>query len=175
MNDYVTKPVSAQALAEALAKWLPGEETARLTAAYARPITAARVAVEPATAEEPETPLFDLSGMLARLMDDEDLARSVVHGFLEDIPRQIEALGRYLDAGDAEGAADQAHKLKGASANVGGESLREAAFEIEKAATAGRLAEALASLPDLESRFARLKQAMQDFADEKRPARSGKS
>ena len=175
MNGYVTKPVSPQALAEALAKWLPGEGTARLADAYAGLVAKARAKVEPATAEEPEAPVFDLSGMLARLMDDEDLARSVVHGFIEDVPRQIEALRRYLDAGDAGSAADQAHNLKGASANVGGESLRAAAFQIEKAATAGSIADALARLPELESRFARLKQAMQDFADENRPAPSGKS
>jgi HPt (histidine-containing phosphotransfer) domain-containing protein len=65
--------------------------------------------------------------------------------------------------------------MKGAAANVGGESLRAAAFEIEKAAAAGQLADALTRLPDLESRFARLKQAMQDFADEKRPAPSAQS
>ena len=151
MNDYVTKPVSPQALAEALTRWLPGEDAAR-----------------PTDADEPETVVFDRAGVVTRLMDDEDLARTMVDGFLEDIPRQIEALRSYLDAGDADGAVRQAHTIKGASANVGGEALRAAALEMEKAAQAGDLAAAMTRMPALESRFARLKVAMQDFVDEKR-------
>jgi HPt (histidine-containing phosphotransfer) domain-containing protein len=113
--------------------------------------------------------------MLARLMDDEDLARAVVGGFLEDMPRQIDSLRSYLDAGDAEGAVRQAHTIKGASANVGGERLRAAAFEMEKSARAGNLEEVTSRLPDLESRFARLKEAMRDFADGKNPSTSDQS
>ena len=165
MNDYVTKPVSPQALAEALTRWLPGED-ARPTSKSAESKAAAEVAAPPAT-DDPETPVFDRAGMLTRLMDDEDLARTVVESFLEDIPRQIESLRSYLAAGDAEGALRQAHTIKGASANVGGESLRAAALEMEKAAKAGDLADVMARLPDLESRFARLKESMQDFLDEK--------
>jgi HPt (histidine-containing phosphotransfer) domain-containing protein len=102
-------------------------------------------------------------------MDDEDLARTVVVGFLDDLPRQIEGLRRYLDADDAEGAARQLHTIKGASATVGGESLQAAASEMEKAAMAGDLADVKARLPQLESRFARLGEAMRDFTDENRP------
>ena len=182
MNDYVTKPVSPQALAEALARWLPGEDAARPTKPTAgskatapdaaAPAAAAPAAAAPAAADAAETPVFDRAGLLTRLMDDEDLARAVVDGFLEDIPRQIEALRTYLDAGDIEGSVRQAHTIKGASANVGGESLRAAAFEMEKAAKAGDFADAMARLPDLESRFARLKESMQDFLDDKGPGSS---
>ena len=75
-------------------------------------------------------------------MNDEDLARVVTESFLDDIPRQIEALRGYLDAWDAPGAERQAHTIKGASANVGGEALRALAFEMEKAGKAGDLGSA---------------------------------
>ncbi|HEY5529056.1 MAG TPA: response regulator, partial [Thermoleophilia bacterium] len=177
MNDYVTKPVSPQALAEALARWLPSEDTARPTAVSAAPevavlAKAAPAAAEPADADEPETVVFDRAGVVARMMDDEDLARTVVEGFLEDIPRQIEVLRRCLDTGDAEGATRQAHTIKGASANVGGEALRAVALEMEKAGQVGDLAAAMTHMPDLVSRFARLKVAMQDFVDEQGPGPS---
>jgi PAS domain S-box-containing protein len=168
MSDYVSKPVSPQALAEALGRWLPGVDAMRPADASAEPEATATGADEAATADEPETLAFDRSGLLARLMGDEDLALTVVDGFLEDIPRQIEALRRYLDAGDIEGAVLQAHTIKGASANVGGESVRAAAIEMEEAAHAGDLAAVRSRLPDLESRFARLKEAMQVFVHEKR-------
>jgi HPt (histidine-containing phosphotransfer) domain-containing protein len=133
---------------------------------------AAPAAAEPADADEPETVVFDRAGVVTRLMDDEDLARTVVEGFLEDIPRQIEALRGYLDAGDADGSVRQAHTIKGASANVGGEALRAVALEMEKAAQAGDFAAAMTHMPDLESRFAQLEIAMQDFVDEQKPGPS---
>ena len=95
-----------------------------------------------------------------RLMEDEDLARAVTEGFLEDIPRQIEALRGYLEAGDAPGAERQAHTIKGASANVGGEALRAVAFEMEKAARAGDVSAAGGHMAELDAQFDRLKEAM---------------
>ena len=164
MDDYVTKPVSPQSLAEALDRWLPREDTARPAHAPTGPEAAA-----PAAAGDHEAPVFDRAGMLARLMGDEDLARTVVNGFLEDVPRQIEALRSYLGAGDVAGAFRQAHTMKGASANVGGEALRAAALEMEKAGRAGDLEAVAARLPDIESQFARLKEAMHDFTDPRGP------
>ncbi len=87
MNDYVSKPVSPQALAEALDRWLPRDVDVPKAPAPAGPGAAG-----PASAAGAEAPVFDKAGMMDRLMDDEDLARTVVDGFLEDIPRQIEAL-----------------------------------------------------------------------------------
>jgi PAS domain S-box-containing protein len=169
MNDYVTKPVSPQALAEALGRWLPAENATGPTDASDKPAAPANAAAAPAAATEPEAQVFNRSGLLARLMDDEELARTVAVGFLDDLPRQIEALRRMLDADDAESATRQLHTIKGASATVGGESLQAAASEMERAAIAGDLADVKARLPQLESRFARLREAMRDFTDEKRP------
>ena len=101
-------------------------------------------------------------------MDDEDLARSVAIGFLEDMPRQIEALRRYLESSDGEGTVRQAHTIKGASASVGGAALRVIAVEMEKAAGAGDLAFVIGHLSDLDAGFARLSEAMQAFVDEKK-------
>jgi CheY-like chemotaxis protein/HPt (histidine-containing phosphotransfer) domain-containing protein len=158
MNDYVSKPISPQALAEALDKWLPQEVAAAPKQAAGKPGEAARVA-----AAESEAPVFDKAGMIARMMDDEDLARTVVGGFLGDIPRQIKALQDFLKTGDVPGAERQAHTIKGASANVGGEALRAVAFEMEKAAKAGDLESVAARLPELDNHFARLKESMSDF------------
>jgi two-component system sensor histidine kinase/response regulator len=97
-------------------------------------------------------------------MDDEDLARTVIEAFLDDVPKQIEALRGYLKTGDAPGAERQAHTIKGASANLGGEALRAVAFGMEKAAKAGDLEYVTARLPELEKQFARLKGEMNEFA-----------
>ena len=93
-------------------------------------------------------------------MHDEDLAKGITKTFLDDTSRQIETMRRHLDVPDAESFANLAHSIKGASANVGGEALRALAFEVEKAARAGDLISAAYRMDDLESEFARLKDAM---------------
>jgi HPt (histidine-containing phosphotransfer) domain-containing protein len=111
--------------------------------------------------------------MLARLMDDEDLAAAVMAGFLSEMPSEIESLRRYIEAGDAVAARRQAHSIKGASANVGGEALRRVAYEAEEAGQAGDLAAIMARIPELESQFALLKEAMTSTAIDGRGAQPG--
>ena len=155
MSDYVAKPVSPRALAEVLDRWLPRGPAA--TKGPAPEVTGGAASV---LAREPETPVFDRPGMMARVMDDEDLAKEILAAFLEDIPPQIAALRQCLESGDAAGAGAQAHTIKGASATVGGERLRAVAFEIEKAGKAGDLGAAGAHLADLDAQFDRLRQEL---------------
>jgi PAS domain S-box-containing protein len=152
MNDYVSKPVSQRALAEVLARWLPKKNDASGMLQAGKTPPPVPHAASPV--------VFDRAGMLERLMQDEDLARVVTESFLEDIPRQIQALRGYLDAWEAPGAERQAHTIKGASAAVGGEALRALAFEMEKAGQAGDLGAMAARMDDLEREFVRLKEAM---------------
>jgi PAS domain S-box-containing protein len=154
MDDYVTKPISPQTLADALDRWLPREESLQPAPIGAEPATVAQ-----AVAAAP-LPSFDRAGLMERLMGDDELASIVIDGFLEDAPKLILALGACLRAGDAPGAMRQAHTIKGASATVGGEALRAVAGEIERDATAGDLASAGDRLEDLESAFDRLREAM---------------
>jgi HPt (histidine-containing phosphotransfer) domain-containing protein len=150
-EKYVSKPVSAQALAEVPPRRLPkkNDESGLKPKETPPPVLAPISAV-----------VFDRAGMLERLMNDADLARVVTETFLDDIPRQIEALRGFLDAWDAPGAERQAHSIRGASSNVGGEALRALAFEMEKAGKAGDLGAVRARMDDLERGFARLKEAM---------------
>jgi len=159
MNDYIIKPVDPRALAEALEKWLPKEKA---TITDQAPEVSETASV---SAQEPEAPVFDKAGMMARMMDDEELARAVIEAFLGDVPKQIAALRGYLDAGEAASAVRQTHTIKGASANLGGEALRAVAFEMEKAAKAGHLEYVKAHLPELENQFIRLKQAMEQHCN----------
>jgi PAS domain S-box-containing protein len=155
MNDYVTKPVSPRLLAEALDKWLPQGSAATMDRVPVVPAGAASL-----PAQESVAPVFDRAGMMSRLMNDEDLAKEILAAFLEDIPRQIAALRSYLESGDARGAERQAHNLKGAAATVGGERLRDVAFEMEKAGKAGDLSAAAGHLAGLDAQFDRLKQEL---------------
>jgi CheY-like chemotaxis protein/HPt (histidine-containing phosphotransfer) domain-containing protein len=136
MDDYVSKPVAPQALAEVMNRWLPKEIA------------------------HPSSLVFDRTGLLERLMGDADLAALVLAEFLTDIPLQIRALMEYLDAGNAPGAERQAHTIKGASASVGGEAVRALAFQMEGAAKTGDLAAVRARMPELGTQFDQLKEAI---------------
>ena len=148
MNDYISKPVSPQALVDAMNAWLPPDT----------PDTRSDLSASEA---EPEASILDRSGLIARLMYDEALADRILARFLETTPQQIESLKRSLDSGDAPTAKRIAHAIKGAASNVGAERLRWAAFELERAAQAGDLNAAASRLAELQSQFARLKEAIQ--------------
>ncbi len=163
MNDYVSKPVSPKVLAETLERWLPREIEAPAEHGPGKPGTNV-----PASTGETGAVVFDKAGMMARLMDDEDLARMVVSSFLQDIPRQIEVLKDFLKAGDGVRVERQAHTIKGASANVGGDALREVAFEMEQMTRSGDFDAVRKHVSDLESQFDLLKGAMCVFLDDGR-------
>ena len=148
MNDFLSKPVEIEQLAEVLAKWIPAPER-----------RGAASTTEPATPEV-EPAVFDAEALLNRLMGDRQLAGSIVHGFLEYVPSQLEDLRKRLVERDAAGARLQAHALKGSAANVSAGSLRVVALRMEQAAEAGKLdrLDGLLSCAALE--FARLKSAL---------------
>jgi PAS domain S-box-containing protein len=143
MNDYLTKPISPPSLLGVLQRWLPP---------YG------------ARAAEPRPPVFDRAGMMARLLGDDQLAAVVIRGFLAEVPELILTLKRCLAAADTDGVRSGAHSIKGAAANVGGEALRAAAYETEKAGQAGDVDSIRAHLTDMECQFALLKDALSDFA-----------
>ena len=93
-------------------------------------------------------------------MKDRALARLVIEQFLASVPGQIESLETSLAAADAAAVRLVAHSLKGASANVGGERLRQAASALEQAAEAGDLHAAKRHLADVRIQFEHLQAAM---------------
>lgn len=67
----------------------------------------------------------------------------------------------FAESGDTAGTARQAHSIKGASANVGGESLRKLAAQMEQAADAGDWRFVLNRMDELELQFSMLKGAIE--------------
>jgi photoactive yellow protein len=145
MNDYISKPVSPQALAEVLDAWLPSD------AQRTRPGGSADAELPGEFA--PAGSIFDRAGIVARLMGDEALADQILSRFLESVPSQIESLRKCVETGSLAAAQRQAHGIKGAASNVGGELLRRTAQHIEEAARAGDAAAAGRLLPQLAEQF----------------------
>ncbi len=155
MDDYLSKPIRPDELAAALARWtgrragrepavgLAHEAPAAAAASppMARPAAPAAAPVAAAAAGEP--PVFDAAVLLNLLGGDEAAAAEITAEFVKDVPLRAAALRAALAADDAELARREAHTLKGASANVGAEALRAAAYAAEQACGTGSLAQAL--------------------------------
>jgi PAS domain S-box-containing protein len=156
MDDYVTKPVSPQALATALDKWLPPDTGAHRP----NPVIRNGVGTVSTSGHTAKQKIFDRDAVLGRLLDDRELLKTVVACFIEDLPRQIVALHHYLEANDTAGAELQAHAIAGASSNIGGEALRTVAAAMEYAGKEGNLDLIRGRMDDLEKEFERLKQAL---------------
>lgn len=158
MNDYVSKPVSRKALADALGKWLPKED-ADIGAASFQSGEAEAGGHNGECGPEHKAQVFNREDMLDRL-GDEKLARKVALRFIENIPIQIQALKDHLKDGDASSAHRVAHSLKSAAASIGGEVLSAVAREMEQTSMEGDMEGIRSRLPDLEMRFEQLRQAV---------------
>jgi PAS domain S-box-containing protein len=156
MNDYVSKPLMLRDLTETLEKWLPPDRE-ECTRTWEK-----KEAEQTAKLQSAPPCVWDRSGMMIRLANDAQLARMVIDTFLDDIPDQMAKLRGYIETGDVLRAGHQAHSIRGAAANVGGEAFGATAFEIENAAVAGNLESAEDRMAELETEFKRLRTSMEE-------------
>jgi PAS domain S-box-containing protein len=143
MNDYLAKPVELIDLADKIAKWISASH--RVESAPNQPEDATR----------PATSTFDPGSLLRRLMGDRELATTVIQGFIEDFPSQLNQLRRCVDNAELPGLRLHAHTLKGSTATVEAKAMHAVALEIERAATAGQLDLCRDLLPRIAEEFAR--------------------
>ncbi len=159
MDDYISKPVSPSAIAEALERQLGegGEGGA-----------AERSGLSPQhSVGETRSYRWDKAAVLDRLMGDVDLAREIMRGFLEDVPEQIGLLGRKLDEGDTKAVEQLVHGIKGAAANAGGQVLAELAANLENAAKAGDVSACTQVFEQMLSKYGQLEHEIEEFLHEK--------
>ncbi len=142
MDDYVGKPVQPKELFDAIERQLfvANEDDNECIAA--------------ATCQTEE--IFNKALLLERLGGDEETLKQVVSVFIQDITGQIEELQAALNAGNDTFVASQAHKIKGASANVNAHALSNIALKIETAAEENRLV-------NVASMVQHFQQALDDF------------
>ena len=152
MDGYVTKPVEARTLVAALEKWLPAQGGASQK-------TGGEPKDAPATSGS-DAPVFDRAALLRSVMNDAAFAREVVAGFRGDLPNQISILMGHVESKNTSLVMQQAHKIRGAAAAVGGFALSALAADLEQAGEAGDMPAVLTMLPELDAQFEALKEAM---------------
>ncbi len=143
MNEFLTKPFKPKKLGELIDKYL----TPLSGNIYKKS--------EPAN-------IFNRKGLLERLMGDEELVQSFTKDVLDDLPGQIIKLINAIQSGDATATANEAHSIKGAAANIGGEALQNIARSMEEYSNAGNLAGAEKNIAALKREFKLLENAINE-------------
>ncbi len=133
MDGYISKPIDPLLLAATLEQLLAPART--------RLLERQAVAVEEPPTDTSEPPLIDYPAFVARLLDDRQVAAQIFAMFMQDLPLQMEHLGEVTDKKDFSAIENQAHKLKGATANVCAHRLNRIMRRLEAAAKAENLAE----------------------------------
>ena len=154
MDDYLIKPVAIPKLVERLRHWMP-----HLTW-DADPSRAENASVRPAAQDLPQldrpSPI-DLDVLETIAGHDPAAERDLMVDYLDTTARDVDALRRALEQGDAPTVAREAHKIKGAAHLVGTQELASAAAALEAAARATQLAQMQALSPELFTAYERLR------------------
>ena len=143
MDDFVAKPVTIEALAAALRRWID------------RPVVDAAVA-DPGRSSDTGADLPIVEGVpvdgevlvdeavleaLAEDLGDEAIVASLVATFLDELPARRQAISEAATGGELDGARRAAHTLKSTSAMLGAVALGRACRDLEAAAAASDVAE----------------------------------
>ena len=129
MNDHITKPIDRRTLVATLRRWLP-------TRTDAAPAPATNVEVLEAVG--PVLEGIDVAGTLRRLGIDRASLDRMLLRFADGQRELMDALRSAVMTGDAVAASRHAHAIAGAAGNLGADTLRSAAKELEQAGREGR-------------------------------------
>ncbi len=165
MDDYVSKPVRAAELAQALEKWIARQSAVFTTGKPLARLSSARLTgTTPQARSHADLPVFLETALLNRLMGDRSVTQIVARTFLEDIPNQLKTLRDLVETGQASEAQRCAHAIKGAAAVVGAEALRFLAAQAEAAAKSGDLETVRGLQDEFRRALERLRQAIEASA-----------
>jgi CheY-like chemotaxis protein/HPt (histidine-containing phosphotransfer) domain-containing protein len=146
MDDYIAKPIHPKKLCDVIEKWLNEPKKTN----------EAEIVLESLPIDD----IFDKNSFLERLMGDEELAKEIIEGFIEDSMSQIATIKEAFDNRNLDGIHRQAHSLKGAAANISATALKELAYEIEIAGETGDLVKASSLIPKLDEQLEVLKKRL---------------
>ncbi|KAB8145844.1 response regulator [Chloroflexia bacterium SDU3-3] len=146
MDDYISKPVTRDALASALTRWIAQQEPS----ATASPKDSAA--------------LIDMS-LIDDLVNDSgsksyDLLSELLQIFERDTPSHLDRLFQAIRTNEAADVSAQAHTIKGSAANLGLAALAKYCGQIEQLAAAGVISDPGTSEPTLTTLYQQSMQAM---------------
>ncbi|NTV13496.1 MAG: response regulator [Desulfobulbaceae bacterium] len=156
MDDFISKPVAPEKLAEVLQRWseleIPTEPPNPLTQSAIPSPTLEKSPAQKLALPEIATILLE------RLNDDHSLAERIINIFLHDTPKKLSGIRQAIDQNLPEQARNLAHTLHGSCAVMGAQSLQLLMRELEHCCSLGNLPEAQVGLARVEKEYLLLEQ-----------------
>ncbi len=97
--------------------------------------------------------VFNPVQFMENIMNDTDLAETLIGIFLEDMPVRLEALHAALTASDLVAVELQAHAIKGSAFTMGAQDMAMAALAVETAARGDDAAASARTMSELRAAF----------------------
>ena len=153
-DDYISKPVTSQGIAETIAQVFRGE---------------AQVQVISGSPPLPDAPLiWDRRKALERVDGDEPLLRELVQIFLKESPLQLASLQQAIETANLEEIERIAHTLNGELGCLGMADAAQKAKDLEHLGHERTLQLAADLFPTFEAGVSAVAAAMRDMLDERR-------
>ncbi|MBN1933650.1 MAG: PAS domain S-box protein [Anaerolineae bacterium] len=140
MNDYVSKPIRAQELFEAINRYVSVDRDQVLPG-------------EPPLVEQP----LNLAEALDRLGGDREFFAELMRLLLHEIDQELPMMDQAIRDGDTETLMRLAHSLKGAAASLSAEPVRAAAHQLEMIGRSADLKAAPKAFEQLEKQISKLR------------------
>jgi len=153
MDDYIAKPVTSTALADALRRWVKPPE----------PVVLQLAPAATAAANSASTPPFDAVEALELVGGDADLLRQMAESFQESCAGLLQRLPSEIERRDARAVTLAAHTLKGTAKMFSAGPLVAAAFSLEQAGKAADWVQIQTYFQAVQIELARLLPALQQL------------
>jgi PAS domain S-box-containing protein len=135
MNEYISKPFRLEEISELLERYAGrGDDHTK----KGEPDQSSQDRGEPAM-ETGRPQVFNLSDLLARIGGNRELVSKFVSMFVKMFEESIPELERALSDGDHVKSALILHKMKGATANIGADSMHSLLIELNEVAKRGEI------------------------------------
>lgn len=133
MDDYLSKPVSAEEIRQKLEIWLSIKD--RVSDVDVVDLSAPEVEQDDQVEEtKPAEQQWDHRGFMERIGNSESLANRLIGLFKETIPKEIGMMKDYAQNGDFIEISKLAHKIKGSSGSLGAVKVARISQDLESAA-----------------------------------------
>lgn len=146
MDDYLVKPVRQKALLNIISKYCNIKKHCVKTGTKTRKTNTPKESLSTENVNRTEKqgigtnkPLFSISDTLALVGGNVERMKRLIEITRDDSKKQIKSLCESLENGDTTLAERVAHTIKSQAANIGAESFRSIALQIETAAKDGDL------------------------------------
>ncbi len=140
MDGYVSKPMKAAELYEAIEKLMDGK-------------------AKNASSSQPPV---DLSSAMQTVDDDKELLKELVEEFLEMFPKQLDEIKKLIENNNAEELVQKAHSFKGAVGHFGATAAYDLAYKLESMARESRLDGAIEIFNKLKEEMRKVKAFFSD-------------